>query len=162
MIVTSSKTVMGDVNKTVIVPITTETTTASRVNTTTDSKVSTETTYLSKINTVVQSNMRHATLTRATVTGYAYDATLAENIANKTDNDGIAELNEYYYTMVDAATVDSDTIDYETITTMTDGIEQKDISYDVENVIEITIDTPVETVVNEEISVLVTSTALAD
>ena len=146
-------------NKTVIVPIVTSTTTASRVNTTTDSKVATETTYLSKVNGIVQSNMQLVTLTRATVTGIAYDATLAENIANKTDNDGIAELNEYYYVIAESAPVDSDTVSYDVITTITDGVTLSEIDYVVENVIDITIDTPVETVVQEGVSVLVTATA---
>ena len=106
--------------------------------------------------------MQLVTLTRATVTGIAYDATLAENIANKTDNDGIAELGEYYYVMAESAPVDSDMVAFVELTTITDGVTLSEIDYVVENVVEITIDTPVETVVQEAVSVLVTATALAD
>ena len=130
------------------------------VNTTTASKVSTETTFLSKVNTTSRSTASTVTLTQATASGQAYDASLAENIANKTENDGIAETGEYYYVQIDYET-ESGMVDYDVVTTMTDAEVQSEIDYTVEKVVEITVDTPVETTNKEAVSVLVTSTAPA-
>ena len=99
-------------------------------------------------------------MTQATASGQAYDASLAENIANKTENDGIAETGEYYYVQIDYET-ESGMVDYDVVTTMTDAEVQSEIDYTVEKVVEITVDTPVETTNKEAVSVLVTSTAPA-
>ena len=99
-------------------------------------------------------------MTQATASGQVYDASLAENIANKTENDGIAETGEYYYVQIDYET-ESGMVDYDVVTTMTDVEVQSEIDYTVDKVVEITVDTPVETTNKEAVSVLVTSTAPA-
>ena len=149
-----------EVTKTVIVPVTTETTTKSAVNTTTESAVQTEVTVLSKVNTTSRSTSSTVTLTQATVSGQAYDATLAENIANKTENDGIAETGEFYYVEIPTQ-VDSGVVDYVEVTIMTDGVNTTNVQYEVEEVVEITVDAAVETTNIEDVGVAVSQTAPA-
>jgi hypothetical protein len=149
-----------EVTKTVIVPVTTETTTKSAVNTTTESAVQTEVTVLSKVNTTSRSTSSTVTLTQATVSGQAYDATLAENIANKTENDGIAETGEFYYVEIPTQ-VDSGVVDFVEVTIMTDGVDLIDVEYEVEQVVDITVDAAVETTNIEDVGVAVSQTAPA-
>ena len=149
-----------EVTKTVIVPVTTETTTKSAVNTTTESAVQTEVTVLSKVNTTSRSTSSTVTLTQATVSGQAYDATLAENIANKTENDGIAETGEFYYVEIPTH-VDSGVVDFVEVTIMTDGVDLIDVEYEVEQVVDITVDAAVETTNIEDVGVAVSQTAPA-
>ena len=149
-----------EVTKTVIVPVTTETTTKSAVNTTTESAVQTEVTLLSKVNTTSRSTSSTVTLTQATVSGQAYDATLAENIANKTENDGIAETGEFYYVEIPTQ-VDSGVVDFVEVTIMTDGVDLIDVEYEVEQVVDITVDAAVETTNIEDVGVAVSQTAPA-
>ena len=151
---------LQEVTKTVIVPVTTETTTKSAVNTTTESAVQTEVTVLSKVNTTSRSTSSTVTLTQATVSGQAYDATLAENIANKTENDGIAETGEFYYVEIPTQ-VDSGVVDFVEVTIMTDGVDLIDVEYEVEQVVDITVDAAVETTNIEDVGVAVSQTAPA-
>ena len=149
-----------EVTKTVIVPVTTETTTRSAVNTTTESAVQTEVTVLSKVNTTSRSTSSTVTLTQATASGQAYDATLAENIANKTENDGIAETGEFYYVEIPTQ-VESGVVDFVEVTIMTDGVNTTNVQYEVEEVVEITVDAAVETTNIEDVGVAVSQTAPA-
>ena len=143
-----------------MVPVATNTTTKSTVNTTSKSAVTTEVTVLSKVNTTSKSAANTVTLTQATVTGQAFDPTLAENIANLTENDGIAGIGEYYYVEIPTE-VDSGMVDFVETTILTDGEEDVMIEYEVEKVVEITVEQPVETTNVEDVAVAVTATAPA-
>ena len=148
-----------EVTKTVIVPVTTETTTRSEVNTTTDSAVTTEVTMLSRVNTTSRSTSSTVTLTQATQSGTPYDTSIYENTL-KTENDGVAEPGEYYYVEVPVE-VDSEMIDFVEVTVLTDGIETISTTYEVDAVVEVTVDTPVETTNVEDVAVSVSQTAPA-
>ena len=67
------------------------------------------------------------------------------------------------YTLLFKLTYETESgmVDYDVVTTMTDAEVQSEIDYTVEKVVEITVDTPVETTNKEAVSVLVTSTAPA-
>ena len=143
-----------------MVPTTTNTTTKSTVNTTSRSAVQTEVTVLSKVNTTSRSTANTVTLTQATQTGTPYDTSLAENIANLTENDGIAEPGEYYYVEVPTQVL-SGVVEYVENTVMTEGFVDADVEYEVDAVVEITVETPVETTNVEDVSVAVTRTAPA-
>ena len=88
------------------------------------------------------------------------DATLAENIANKTENDGIAETGEFYYVEIPTQ-VDSGVVDFVEVTIMTDGVDLIDVEYEVEQVVDITVDAAVETTNIEDVGVAVSQTAPA-
>ena len=148
-----------EVTKTVIVPVTTETTTRSEVNTTTDSAVTTEVTMLSRVNTTSRSTASTVTLTQATQSGTPYDTSIYENTL-KTENDGVAEPGEYYYVEVPVE-VESEMIDFVEVTVLTDGIETISTTYEVDAVVEVTVDTPVETTNIEDVGVSVSQTAPA-
>ena len=143
-----------------MVPTVTNTTTKSAVKTTAQSAVQTEVTVLSKVNTASKSTANTVTLTQATQSGQAYDASLAENVANKTENDGVAELGEYYYVEIPTE-VDSEMVGYVENTVMTERNVDVMTEYEVDAVVEITIETPVETTNVEDVSVAVTATAPA-
>jgi hypothetical protein len=154
--------VQQEVTKEVMVPITTETTTKEQVSTTTASAVLTDTTYLSTIATNSRSAANTVTLTQATVSGQAFDASLAENIANKTENDGIAETGEYYYAEIPAE-VDSELIyDLEiATTTINEDANTQPWDYEIDVMTDITIEVPVSTTNVEDVGIAVTSTAPA-
>jgi hypothetical protein len=150
------------VTKEVLVPISTETTTKEQVSTTTASAVLTETTYLSRTAVNSRSTANTVTLTQATQSGQAFDASLAENIANKTENDGIAETGEYYYVEIPTE-VDSELIIDQVITTMTrdEDSNSKPWEYEIDVVTDVTIEVPVQTTNIEDVGVAVTATAPA-
>ena len=160
IIVTNTETQQKEVTKTVMVPTVTNTTTKSAVNTTTSSAVQTEVTVLSKVNTTSKSTANTVTLTQATQTGIAYDTSLAENIANLTENDGIAEPGEYFYVEIPTE-VDSGMVEFVETTILTDGSVEVQTEYEVDAVVEITVETPVETTNVEDVAVAVTATAPA-
>ena len=143
-----------------MVPTTTTKTTKSAVKTTTSSALHTEVTVLSKVNTPSKSTANTVTPTHATQTGTPYDTSLAENIANLTENDGIAEPGEYYYVEVPTQ-VDSEMVEFVETTILTDGSVEVQTEYEVDAVVEITVETPVETTNVEDVSVAVTRTAPA-
>jgi hypothetical protein len=143
-----------------MVPVVTETTPTANVNSAVTSKVTTETTMLSKVNTTSRSTASTVTLTQATQSGQAYDATLAENIANKTENDGIAETGEFYYVVIPTE-VDSDVVDYVEVASQVDSFVENNVVNEVEQVVEVTVQVPVETTVQEAVGVVTTSTAPA-
>jgi hypothetical protein len=154
--------VQKEVTKTVMVPISTETTTKEQVSTTTASAVLTEATILSRIATNSRSASSTVTLTQATQSGQAYDATLPENIANKTENDGIAETGEFYYVEIPTE-VDSELIIDQAFTTMTldEDSNSKPWEYEIDVVTDITVEVPVQTTNVEDVGVAVTATAPA-
>jgi hypothetical protein len=145
-----------------MVPISTETTTREQVSTTTASAVNTEATILSTIATNSRSAANTVTLTQATQSGQAYDATLEENIANLTENDGIAETGEYYYVEIPTE-VDSELIYDLEITTMTrnEDANSKPWDYEIDVVTDVTIEVPVQTTNVEDVGIAVTSTGPA-
>jgi hypothetical protein len=145
-----------------MVPISTETTTKEQVSTTTASAVLTEATILSRIATNSRSASSTVTLTQATQSGQAYDATLPENIANKTENDGIAETGEFYYVEIPTE-VDSELIIDQAFTTMTldEDSNSKPWEYEIDVVTDITVEVPVQTTNVEDVGVAVTATAPA-
>jgi hypothetical protein len=101
-------------------------------------------------------------LTQATQSGQAYDASLAENIANKTENDGIAETGEYYYVEIPTE-VDSELIYDLEITTMTidEDSNSKPWEYEIDVLTDVTIEVPVQTTNIEDVGIAVTATAPA-
>ena len=162
IIVTNTETVQQEVTKEVMVPISTETTTKEQVSTTTASAVMTETTILSRIATNSRSAANTVTLTQATASGALFDATLDENVANKTENDGVAELGEYYYVEI-PTTVDSELIYDDVITTMTldEDSNTKPWEYEIDVLTDVIVEVPVQTTNMEDVGIAVTSTAPA-
>ena len=122
----------------------------------------TETTILSRIATNSRSAANTVTLTQATASGALFDATLDENVANKTENDGVAELGEYYYVEI-PTTVDSELIYDDVITTMTldEDSNTKPWEYEIDVLTDVIVEVPVQTTNMEDVGIAVTSTAPA-
>jgi len=118
-------------------------------------------TSLSKVNVIRKVAGSIVVLTRATETGQRYDTTLTANIAFKTQNDGIAELNEYIYVEIPAE-VDSEFVEYVVVETVTDAVVQRQIADSVQVLTEVTIQVPVSTTLPTAVSILTSQTALAN